>query len=198
MNFRSSGLVACLLAAATVIIAGCGTVTASSSGAGAHPATSAVHATASEAATGQSQAPRSSQTPGALSTSTGAPSGCQHPAGDVVTLASNGKTYCVKVGEKFDVYLRGTEASRWLVPLASSDAIKTIPNGGFSLIAGLTGASFSGARPGSVFITSLRPPCAGAITQKNEAEPAFPLPKTYPLHACAPQRRFIVTVIVVS
>jgi hypothetical protein len=169
MNFRSSGLVACLLAAVTVIIASCGTVTASSS-----------------------------QTPGALSTSTGAPSGCQHPTGNVVTLASNGKTYCVKVGEKFDVYLRGTEASRWLVPLASSDAIKTIPNGGFSLIAGLTGASFSAARPGSVFITSLRPPCAGAITQKNEAEPAFPVPKTYPLHACAPQRRFIVTVIVLS
>jgi hypothetical protein len=165
MNFRSSGLVACLLAAA-VITAGCGTVTAPSSG--------------------------------VLSTSTGAPSGCQHPAGGVVTLASNGKTYCIMVGEKFDVYLRGTVASRWLAPLPSSDAIKPIPNGGFSLIAGLTGASFAGARPGSVFITSLRPPCAGAITQKNEAEPAFPVPKTYPLHACAPQRRFIVTVIVVT
>jgi len=88
-------------------------------------------------------------------------------------------------------------ASPWLVPLASSDALKPVPNGAFSLAAGLTGASFAAARPGQVLITSLRPPCAGAITQKNEAEPASPLPKTYPLHACAPQRRFSVTVIVV-
>ena len=167
MNFRSSGLVACLLAAVT---AGCGTATASSPAAGAHTTAS----------------------------STGVPSRCQHPAGDVLTLASSGKTYCIKVGEKFDVYLRGTVASRWLAPLASTDAIKPVPNGALSLVAGLTGASFAGARPGQVFITSLRPPCAGAITQKNEAEPAFPLPKTYPLHACAPQRRFSVTVIVVS
>ena len=141
---------------------------------------------------------KQSQAPSALNASTGVPAGCQRPAADVLTLASNGKTYCVKVGEKFDVYLRGTVASRWLVPLASSDVIKPVPNGALSLIAGLTGASFAGARPGQVFITSLRPPCAGAIAQKNEVEPAFPLPKTYPLHACAPQRRFSVTVIVVS
>ena len=141
---------------------------------------------------------RQSQAPSGLNASTSAPSGCQRPAGDVLTLASNGKTYCVKVGEKFDVYLRGTVASRWLVPLASSDVIKPVPNGASSLIAGLTGGSFAGVRPGRVFITSLRPPCTGAIAQKNEVEPAFPLPKTYPLHACAPQRRFSVTVIVLT
>jgi hypothetical protein len=190
MNVRSSGMVICLLA---VVAAGCGTVTASSPVGGvqtttAHPAHPAGSATAA------SQSPA----PGIVSASTGVPPGCQHPAGDVLTLASNGKTYCIKVGQKFDVYLRGTVASRWLAPLASSDAIKPIPNGAFSLVAGLTGASFAGVRPGHVFITSLRPPCAGAITQKNEAEPAFPVPKTYPLHACAPQRRFSVTVIVVS
>jgi hypothetical protein len=196
MNFRSSGVAACLLAAVT---AGCGTVTASSSGGGAHPTTSAVHASASAVhASASAASVRQSQAPSALNASTGVPPGCQHPAGDVLTLASNGKTYCIKVGQKFDVYLRGTVASRWLAPLASSDAIKPIPNGAFSLVAGLTGASFAGVRPGHVFITSLRPPCAGAITQKNEAEPAFPVPKTYPLHACAPQRRFSVTVIVVS
>jgi hypothetical protein len=196
MNFRSSGVAACLLAAVT---AGCGTVTASSSGGGAHPTTSAVRATASALhATASAVSTRQSQAPSALNASTAAPSGCQRPAGDVLTLASNGKTYCVKVGEKFDVYLRGTVASRWLVPLASSDVIRPVPNGALSLIAGLTGESFAGVRPGRVFITSLRSPCTGAIIQKNEAEPAFPLPKTYPLHACAPQRRFMVTVIVVS
>jgi hypothetical protein len=188
VNFRSSAVAACLLAVAA---AGCGTVTTSSSAVGARTTTAPpVSRTASATATRQSPAP------GIVNASTGALSGCQHPAGGVLTLASNGKTYCVRVGEKFDVYLRGTVASRWLVPLASSDVIKPVANGALSLIAGLTGASFAGARPGRVFITSLRPPCAGAITQRNEAEPAFPLPKTYPLHVCAPQRRFIVTVIV--
>jgi hypothetical protein len=196
MNFRSSGVAACLLAAVT---AGCGTVTASSAGGGAHSTTPAVPAPASAVhATGSAVSTRPSQAPSALTTSTGVPPGCQRPAGDVLTLASNGKTYCVKVGEKFDVYLRGTVASRWLVPLASSDVIKPVPNGASSLIAGLTGGSFAGVRPGRVFITSLRPPCTGAIAQKNELEPAFPLPKTYPLHACAPQRRFSVTVIVLT
>jgi hypothetical protein len=191
MNLRSTGLAACLVAAATAAAAGCGTVTASSSAGGAQTTTaSPVHPSASATATRQGSAP------GIVNASTGAPSSCQHPAGEVLTLASNGKTYCIKVGEKFDVYLRGTVASRWLVPLASSDVIKAAPNGALSLVAGLTGASFAGARPGQVFITSLRPPCAGAITQKNEAEPAFPLPKTYPLHACALQRRFSVTVVV--
>jgi hypothetical protein len=201
MNFRSSGLAACLLAAVT---AGCGTVTASSSGGGAHPATtamsataSAVHATASGAAT--ASATKQSQAPSAGNASTGARSGCQHLANDsTLTLASNGGTYCIGVGEHFNVYLRGTLASRWLVPLASSNVIVGVPNGALSLIAGLTGASFAAARPGQVFITSVRPPCAGSIAQKNELEPAFPLPKTYPLHACSPQRRFIVTVIVLS
>jgi hypothetical protein len=190
MNFRSSAVAACLLAVAA---AGCGTVTASSSAGGAQTTTAApVHPTASATATRQSPAP------GVVNASTGAPSSCQHPAAGVLTLASNGKTYCVKVGQKFDVYLRGTVASRWLEPLASSNVIRPVPNGALSLVAGLTGASFAGARPGQVLITSLRPPCAGAITQKNEAEPKFAVPKTYPLHACAPQRRFSVTLIVVS
>ena len=188
MNLRSSGLAASLLAVVTV---GCGTVTASPPAGGPQTTTaSPVHPAASATATRQSPAP------GVVNASTGAPSSCQHPAAGVLTLASNGKTYCLKVGQKFDVYLRGTVASRRLEPLASSNVIRPVPNGALSLVAGLTGASFAGTRPGQVFITSLRPPCAGAITQKNEAEPAFPVPKTYPLHACAPQRRFIVTVIV--
>ena len=195
MNFRSSGLVACLLAAVT---AGCGTVTASSSGGGAHPTVTAGQATAS-AAHATASATKQSQAPGAVHASSGARSGCQHLANDsTLTLASNGRTYCIGVGEHFNVYLRGTQASRWLVPVASSNAIVGAPNGAMSLIAGLTGASFAGARPGQVLITSVRPPCAGSIAGKNEFEPADPLPKTYPLHECAPQRRFSVTVIVLG
>ena len=195
MNFRWRGLAACLLAAVT---AGCGTVTASSSGGGAHPTVTAGQATAS-AAHAIASATKQSQAPGAVHASSGARSGCQHLANDsTLTLASNGRTYCIGVGEHFNVYLRGTQASRWLVPVASSNAIVGAPNGALSLIAGLTGASFAGARPGQVLITSVRPPCAGSIAGKNEFEPADPLPKTYPLHECAPQRRFSVTVIVLG
>ena len=176
MDFRLARVLAAGLLAA--VIAGCGTVTASSSGGGAHPTASAPRATvASSPAT--------------------APA-CLRPSGDILTLASNGKTYCVRVGERFDLYLRGTVASRWLVPLPSSDVLKPTPNGALSLAAGLTGESFAGARPGKAFITSLRPPCAGSLAQKNEAEPAFPVPRTYPLHACTPQRRFIVTIVVLA
>jgi len=64
------------------------------------------------------------------------------------------------------------------------------------VVAGLTGESFAAARPGQVLITSVRMPCAGAVVQKNELEPYSPLPKTYRLGACAPDRRFRVTVIV--
>ena len=195
MNFRLRGLAACLLAAVT---AGCGTVTASSSGGGAHPTVTAGQATAS-AAHATASATKQSQAPGAVHASSGARSGCQHLANDsTLTLASNGRTYCIGVGEHFNVYLRGTLASRWLVPLASSNVIVGAPNGAMSLIAGLTGASFAGARPGQVLITSVRPPCAGSIPGKNEFEPADPLPTTYPLHECAPQRRFSVTVIVLG
>jgi hypothetical protein len=94
------------------------------------------------------------------------------------------------------VYLRGTAASPWLVPLASSNVIVPVPNGMLSLVAGLTGGSFAGAQPGKGFITSVRMPCAGAVVQKNELEPAGPVPRTYRLGACAPDRRFIVSIIV--
>jgi hypothetical protein len=189
MNIRSSVVAACQLVATTV---GCGTVTASQPGGGAHPAASAVRATANATAGAPSRAP------GVSNPGTGAGSGCQHPAARVLTLASNGKTYCARVGEKFDVYLRGTLASRWLIPLASSDLIKPVPNGALSLIAGLTGESFAGVRPGQVLITSVRLPCSGPVMQKSEALPKGPVPRTYRLVACAPQHRFIVSIIVVS
>ena len=192
MNIRSSGVAACLLAAVTAgVTAGCGTVTASSSGGGPTPTGSGVHATASATPA------RPSRASGTPSAGTGVSSSCQQPAGGVLTLASNGKTYCVRVGEHFAVYLRGTVSSPWLAPLPSSNVIVGVPDGALSLVAGLTGGSFAGARPGRVLITSIRPPC-GMIIDKNEAQPKFPVPKVYPLRSCAPERRFSVSIIVVS
>jgi len=130
-------------------------------------------------------------------TPTGVAPSCQQPASGALTLASNGKTYCVRVGEHFVVYLRGTVSSPWLAPLASSNVIGRVPDGALSLVAGLTAGSFAGARPGRVLITSIRPPCA-VIIDKNEAQPKGSLPKTYPLRSCVPQRRFSVSIIVVS
>jgi hypothetical protein len=83
MNFRWIGLAACFLAAVT---AGCGTVTASSSGGGAHPTASAGQATASATAA------MPGQTPSVANAGTGARSVCPRPADGTLTLASNGKT----------------------------------------------------------------------------------------------------------
>ena len=174
MNVRSAGLGACLLA---VVIAGCGTVTASAPGAGGPPAT-------------HSPAP---STPAA---GTGAPSSCQRPADDTVTLAGNGKSYCVRIGERLDVYLQGSLSRPWLVPLASSDVLVPVPNGGMSLPVGLTGESFAAARPGRVLITSIRRPCTAAMMGKNQAEASASLPRVYPLGFCPPPGRFSVSVTV--
>lgn len=174
MNVRSAGLGACLLA---VVAAGCGTVTASAPGAGGPPAT-------------HSPAPSTS------AAGTGAPSSCQRPAGDTVTLAGNGKSYCVRIGERLDVYLQGSLSRPWLVPLASSDALVPVPNGGMSLPVGLTGESFAAARPGRVLITSIRRPCTAAMMGKNQAEASVSLPRVYPLGFCPPPGRFSVSVTV--
>ena len=123
----------------------------------------------------------------------GSSSGCQSsaPAGPaartlVITLAGNGKTYCARVGDTLRVDLRGTGSSPWLRPLVSGDAVVPV-----------TGASFAAVRPGRVIVTSVRPPCRVAVSSaKNELEPAFPLPKVYPLRFCASGHRFSALVIV--
>lgn len=176
MHGISAGLATCLVAAVTV---GCGTVTASPSGSATH---TVAPATAGNSGGCLSQAPAGS----AVNTL-------------VITLASNGKTYCVRVGDKLDVYLRSTDANPWLQPLVSSDALMPIPNPELSLVRGLTGASFAAVRSGQVLLTSVRPPCGIAIPLlKGDLEPAFPVAKAYPLRFCAPVRRFSASIIVLG
>ena len=166
----SAGLVICLAAAAT---AGCGTVPASNSG---------------------SRAAASIAGPA----SAGSSSGCQSAATAktfVITLAGNAGTYCVRVGDKVRVDLRGTASNPWLRPRASGDALAPIP--GAVTAGAVTSASFAAVLPGRVTMTSVRPPCQVAVPSgKNELEPAFPLPRAYPLKPCPPAHRFSVLVIV--
>jgi hypothetical protein len=200
MNRVPIGLATCLVAAVTV---GCGTVTASQPVTGA-ATTAAGHAgqTPRTATRGPAQARPTS--PGPTSprpAGTGVPPGCQGaaPGGPIllITTAGNGKTYCVRVGDQVEVQLQGTRSSPWLEPLASSNVLRPVPNGQLSPVAGLTEKWFAGARPGQVFITSIRPPCQGLVMfRKAELEPAYPLPKLYSLRSCTPERRFSVVIMV--
>lgn len=187
----SAGLVICLAAVATV---GCGAVPASSSG-------SRASAVPAKTASGAAQA----AAPIAGPTSAGSSSGCQsaaragtgEPAAKtlVITLAGNAETYCVPVGDRLRVDLRGTASDPWLRPLASGDALVPIPG---AVTAGtITSALFAAVQPGRVTITSVRPPCRVAVPpRKNELEPASPLPTAYSLTSCPPSTRFSTLVIV--
>src|SRR5271165_3601828 len=109
----SAGLAICVAAAVTV---GCGTVPAPHSGSATHTAVPA-------------KAINYGIRPGASTAgpaSAGSSSGCQSPASAgpraktlVITLAGNTKTYCVLVGDKLHVDLRGTDSDPWLRPLVS-------------------------------------------------------------------------------
>jgi hypothetical protein len=185
----STGLATWLVA---VVAVGCGTVPAPHSDSGAHTAVPA-------------KARNQDTQPGASTlgpASAGSSSGCQSPAPAgptakilVITLAGNARTYCVRVGGTLRVDLRGTDSSPWLRPLVSGNALVPIP--GAAAAKGVTGASFAAVRPGRAIMTSVRPPCQVAVPPaKHELEPAFPLPKTYPLRSCAPGHRFSALVIV--
>jgi hypothetical protein len=191
MNRMSIGLAALLAAAVT---AGCGTVTASQPAAGGHP--TAGHTAQTAATATHSAASAVPAATGALARCNGAA-----PSGQllVITMAGNGKTYCMRVGEQVEVQLRGSTSSPWLEPLASSSVLRSVPNGELSLVAGLTEGRFAGVRAGQVLITSIRPPCRGSTEySKNYIQPVGPLPKVYPLQACAPDSRFGVSLVVVS
>jgi hypothetical protein len=189
MHRLMASLAICL---AAVVIVGCGTVTASHPGPARSALGPAAHSTAPAA-------------PAAPASPAGArvPPGCQGsvPAAAstlVITLAGNGKTYCVRVGGKLRVDLRSTGASSWLPPLTSSGALVAVPDGENSLVRGLTAGSFAAVRPGQALLTSVRPPCEVKIpVVKGALEPSDPLPPAYPLRFCGPGHRFSASVIVV-
>lgn len=188
MHRLVASLATCLVAGLT---AGCGTATASNPGPAPHSTASAAPATSTASA-----APAGARTA----------SGCRGSAPSsaitlVITLAGNGKTYCVRVGGKLSVNLRSADASSWLPPLVSSGALVPVPGGANSLVKGLTAGSFAAVRPGQALVTSVRPPCEVKIPAmpagKGDLEPADPVPQSYPLRLCALGHRFSASVIVV-
>jgi hypothetical protein len=187
-----AGLAACVIAA---LVAGCGTAPTSSQGA----ASSSSQGGASSSSQGAAPSPSQSAT-GATPAGAGTPTGCARsgavgPRTFTVTVASTGKTYCLHVGDKLRVYLRGTDSSKWLRPVASSSSLEPAPDPAGMLARGVTGGSFAAVRPGRVLVTSVRPPCRAAIPN-HELEPADPLPRIYPIQRCAPSHRFSVWITV--
>ena len=121
------------------------------------------------------------------------------PAGRtiVLTLAGNGKRYCVRVGDTLRVFLRASGTSQWLQPLVSGGgSVVTAPDA-TSTPAGGTRGSFAAVRPGQAIMTSVLPPCQYTVpVWKNVFEPADPLPTTYTRRVCPPDHRFDALIIV--
>ena len=121
------------------------------------------------------------------------------PAGRtiVITLAGNGKTYCVRAGDTLRVYLPARGTSQWRQPLVSGgSAVVTAPGAG-STPAGGTRGSFAALRPGRVIMTSVLSPCQYTVpVWKNVIEPANPLPTAYVHRECPPDHRFSALIIV--
>ncbi len=96
-------------------------------------------------------------------TSTPASSTSNRTAGCVstrltITSADNNKTLCVTTGTIITVILRGTLSDKW-TPI-HSDSVAATPRAdpAMTLQAGVTGAAFDAARPGTATISSARPP----------------------------------------
>ena len=79
-------------------------------------------------------------------------------AGNVITQADSGKTYCVRVGDQVTVFLHSTQKNRWLAPLASGKVLEAVPNGAGSLVVGATAIWYKATKPGRSVVTSIRPP----------------------------------------
>jgi hypothetical protein len=187
MRGRSAGVAACAVAA---FAAGCGTARV------AEPAHSA-------------SAPARTVRPGQSDITADGPLGvrarprCQSGTAGatgrtvVITLAGNGKRYCVRAGGKLLVSLAARGASRWQQPLVSGGGAVVTAPGATSTPAGGTLGSFVAVRSGQVTMISVLPPCQYTVpVQKNAFEPADPLPTTHLRRACPPDHRFRAMIIV--
>jgi hypothetical protein len=84
-----------------------------------------------------------------------------------VTDTDNGKTFCVGLNTGIYVFLHSTPAKPWSRPAPGSARLTPRPSGVFTLARGVTGAYFGASGPGTVRITSARPPCRAASSGKG-------------------------------
>jgi hypothetical protein len=188
MRGRSAAVAACAVAAFAV---GCGTAPAG------NPMHTAPAPTPTRAAN-QGQSDIAASGPLGLRVVPGCRGTTAGPAGRtiVITLAGNGKRYCVRVGDTLRVYLRAGGTSQWQQPLVSGGgAVVTAPGAANTPLG--TQGSFAAARPGRAIMTSVLPPCQYTLPiRKNVFEPADPLPTTNIRRACPPDHRFSALIIV--
>jgi hypothetical protein len=105
-------------------------------------------------------------TPPARSTDAPACPGGQpawHASKLTITAADSGMSFCVARGTTVTVLLKATAARKWAPIHASSGALAPRANGELTLAAGVTGASFVAAAPGTAVITSSRPACGPGV-----------------------------------
>jgi len=76
-----------------------------------------------------------------------------------VTVADNGKTFCVATGTVVEVFLRSTPSNMWQPIYSGSPVLAPRPDPRMALQIGVTRAAFEVVRPGTAAITSVRYPC---------------------------------------
>jgi hypothetical protein len=76
-----------------------------------------------------------------------------------VTVADNGKTFCVATGTVVEVLLRGTPSKMWRPIYSGSPVLAPRPDPRMAVQIGVTRAAFEAVRPGTAVITSVRYPC---------------------------------------
>lgn len=87
-----------------------------------------------------------------------------------LTFADNGQTLCVRRGTAVQVFLRGTQTSRWSPIRASNSVLKPHANGRMMVPLGVTGASFLAVRPGTVDLSSFRLVCGPSTPPNADAQ----------------------------
>ena len=82
----------------------------------------------------------------------------------VLTLrnGSNGGTFCVRAGQRVDVYLTGTPGRMWSPVKSDSPALVSMAYGHLMPPAGVTGASFAALRQGVAHLSSVRQVCSAS------------------------------------
>ncbi|MGP8001893.1 MAG: hypothetical protein ACLPKI_31895 [Streptosporangiaceae bacterium] len=162
--WRALGLTAVLVTALASGLAGCGSQ-ASGPQAG-RPGTPSAAPTGSVNPGGPDSPAPSASPPAA----TPSPGGTCHthvvplPAGATIVLtlrnSSNGGTFCVREGQRVDVYLTGTSGRRWAPVRSDSTVLVPMTYGHLTPSVGMTTAFFAAVRPGVAHLSSARPVCA--------------------------------------